>query len=85
MLINFYTQEEDAAKAFDRAAIVMNKLHTLNFDLKTYSKELQDLRKLSKEEFIASCRRQSHGFCRGKAKYRGVSARPTGRWEARIR
>nr|GMD43496.1 AP2-like ethylene-responsive transcription factor At1g79700 [Ipomoea batatas] len=40
---------------------------------------------LSKEEYLASLRRQSSGFSRGVSKYRGVARHHhNGRWEARI-
>ncbi|CAH9068098.1 unnamed protein product [Cuscuta europaea] len=50
-----------------------------------YTKELEEMKNLSKEEFLASLRRQSSGFSRGVSKYRGVARHHhNGRWEARI-
>ncbi|XP_075474644.1 uncharacterized protein LOC142505521 [Primulina tabacum] len=41
--------------------------------------------RLTKEEFLATLRRQSSGFSRGISKYRGVARHHhNGRWEARI-
>ena len=50
---------EDAARAYDRAAIIMNKYpkSKLNFSYADYSNEIEELRKLGKEKFIASCQR----------------------------
>ncbi|PIN09832.1 hypothetical protein CDL12_17586 [Handroanthus impetiginosus] len=43
------------------------------------------MQKLTKEEYLASLRRQSSGFSRGVSKYRGVARHHhNGRWEARI-
>ncbi|KAL0347893.1 UNVERIFIED_CONTAM: Ethylene-responsive transcription factor WRI1 [Sesamum angustifolium] len=51
----------------------------------SYSKELEDMQKSSKEEYLASLRRRSSGFSRGVSKYRGVARHHhNGRWEARI-
>ncbi|KAL3829844.1 hypothetical protein ACJIZ3_018646 [Penstemon smallii] len=53
--------------------------------LDTYTKECEEMQKLSKEEFLASLRRRSSGFSRGASKYRGVARHHhNGRWEARI-
>ncbi|XP_019157541.1 PREDICTED: ethylene-responsive transcription factor WRI1-like isoform X2 [Ipomoea nil] len=50
-----------------------------------FRKELEEMQKLSREEFLASLRRQSSGFSRGVSKYRGVARHhQNGRWEARI-
>ncbi|CAH9114029.1 unnamed protein product [Cuscuta europaea] len=47
--------------------------------------ELEDMQRLSKEEFLALLRRHSSGFSRGVSKYRGVARHhQNGRWEARI-
>ncbi|XP_028802603.1 ethylene-responsive transcription factor WRI1-like [Neltuma alba] len=50
-----------------------------------YTKELEEMEKVTKEEYLASLRRQSSGFSRGVSKYRGVARHHhNGRWEARI-
>lgn len=44
-----------------------------NYQLETYTKELEEMQKVTKEEYLASLRRQSSGFSRGVSKYRGVA------------
>jgi hypothetical protein len=57
----------------------------LNFPAETYTKELEEMQRVTKEEYLASLRRQSSGFSRGVSKYRGVARHHhNGRWEARI-
>lgn len=41
--------------------------------IETYSKDLEEMDKVTKEEFLAALRRQSSGFSRGVSKYRGVA------------
>lgn len=38
-----------------------------------YEKEIEEMNKVSKEEYLASLRRRSSGFSRGVSKYRGVA------------
>ncbi|EEF28867.1 Protein BABY BOOM, putative [Ricinus communis] len=50
-----------------------------------YTKELDEMKYVSKQEFIASLRRKSSGFSRGASIYRGVTRHhQQGRWQARI-
>ncbi|KAJ1376814.1 DNA-binding domain superfamily [Sesbania bispinosa] len=81
-----YDTEEAAARTYDLAALkYWGKDATLNFPIETYSKDLEEMDKVSKEEYLASLRRQSSGFSRGISKYRGVARHHhNGRWEARI-
>ncbi|KAK7313673.1 hypothetical protein VNO77_38863 [Canavalia gladiata] len=81
-----YDTEEAAARTYDLAALkYWGKDATLNFPIETYSKDLEEMDKASKEEYLASLRRQSSGFSRGISKYRGVARHHhNGRWEARI-
>ncbi|XP_031093304.1 ethylene-responsive transcription factor WRI1-like [Ipomoea triloba] len=81
-----YESEEAAARTYDLAALkYWGPVTTLNFPIETYSKELEEMEKLSREEFLASLRRRSSGFSRGVSKYRGVARHHhNGRWEARI-
>lgn len=41
--------------------------------METYTRELEEMQKVSKEEYLASLRRRSSGFSRGVSKYRGVA------------
>ncbi|XP_060218248.1 AP2-like ethylene-responsive transcription factor At1g16060 isoform X1 [Lycium barbarum] len=81
-----YDSEEAAARTYDLAALkYWGPATTLNFPMETYSKELEEMQRLSKEEYLASLRRMSSGFSRGVSKYRGVARHHhNGRWEARI-
>lgn len=46
----------------------------LNYvQIETYAKEYEEMEKSSKEEYLATLRRQSSGFSRGISKYRGVA------------
>jgi AP2-like factor (euAP2 lineage) len=44
----------------------------------------EQMKNLSKEEFVHILRRHSNGFSRGSSKYRGVTLHKCGRWEARM-
>ncbi|PRQ56018.1 putative transcription factor AP2-EREBP family [Rosa chinensis] len=81
-----YDSEDAAAHTYDLAALKYWGPETiLNFPLETYTKELDEMQKVSKEEYLASLRRRSSGFSRGVSKYRGVARHHhNGRWEARI-
>ncbi|TKY68467.1 Ethylene-responsive transcription factor WRI1 [Spatholobus suberectus] len=81
-----YDTEEAAARTYDLAALkYWGKDATLNFPIETYTKDLEEMDKVSKAEYLASLRRQSSGFSRGISKYRGVARHHhNGRWEARI-
>lgn len=81
-----YDEEEAAAHTYDLAALKYWGAETiLNFPLSTYTKELEEMQSVSKEEYLASLRRRSSGFSRGVSKYRGVARHHhNGRWEARI-
>ncbi|KAK8651122.1 hypothetical protein V6N13_140736 [Hibiscus sabdariffa] len=81
-----YDSEEDAARTYDLAALkYWGPETTLNFPMDRYQKEIEEMKKGSKEEYLASLRRQSSGFSRGVSKYRGVARHHhNGKWEARI-
>ncbi|KAG9458480.1 hypothetical protein H6P81_002988 [Aristolochia fimbriata] len=81
-----YDDEEAAAHTYDLAALKYWGPETiLNFPISTYMKELEEMQKLTKEEYLATLRRRSSGFSRGVSKYRGVARHHhNGRWEARI-
>ncbi|KAK7342983.1 hypothetical protein VNO80_25943 [Phaseolus coccineus] len=81
-----YDTEEAAARTYDLAALkYWGKDAVLNFPIGNYAKDIEEMDKVSKEEYLASLRRQSSGFSRGISKYRGVARHHhNGRWEARI-
>ncbi|KAK9912272.1 hypothetical protein M0R45_036142 [Rubus argutus] len=81
-----YDSEDAAAHTYDLAALKYWGPGTiLNFPIETYTKEIDEMQKVSKEEYLASLRRRSSGFSRGVSKYRGVARHHhNGRWEARI-
>ncbi|KAG8363750.1 hypothetical protein BUALT_Bualt19G0054700 [Buddleja alternifolia] len=83
-----YDNEEDAARTYDLAALKYwgwGPSTILNFPVEAYAKEIEEMEKVSKEEYLASLRRRSSGFSRGVSKYRGVARHHhNGRWEARI-
>ncbi|XP_073144039.1 ethylene-responsive transcription factor RAP2-7-like isoform X2 [Henckelia pumila] len=74
-----------AARAYDRAAIKFRGADAdINFNLVDYEEDMNQMKNLSKEEFVHILRRQSTGFSRGSSKYRGVTLHKCGRWEARM-
>ncbi|ESQ41002.1 hypothetical protein EUTSA_v10013081mg [Eutrema salsugineum] len=81
-----YDKEDKAARAYDLAALkYWNATATTNFPIANYSKELEEMKHMTKQEFIASLRRKSSGFSRGASIYRGVTRHhQQGRWQARI-
>ncbi|XP_012456446.1 ethylene-responsive transcription factor WRI1 [Gossypium raimondii] len=81
-----YDSEEAAARTYDLAALKYWGAETiLNFPKERYEKEMEEMKKVTKEEYLASLRRRSSGFSRGVSKYRGVARHHhNGRWEARI-
>ena len=50
--------------------LIYNKLI---MQIDRYEKEIEGMKKVTKEEYLASLRRQSSGFSRGVSKYRGVA------------
>ncbi|XVF59110.1 hypothetical protein PTKIN_Ptkin07bG0248700 [Pterospermum kingtungense] len=81
-----YDKEEKAARAYDLAALkYWGPTATTNSPISNYSKELEEMKHVTKQEFIASLRRRSSGFSRGASIYRGVTRHhQQGRWQARI-
>ncbi|XP_043712494.1 AP2-like ethylene-responsive transcription factor AIL7 [Telopea speciosissima] len=81
-----YDREEKAARAYDLAALKYWGLTaTTNLPVSNYSKELEEMKNMTRQEFIASLRRKSSGFSRGASIYRGVTRHhQQGRWQARI-
>ncbi|KZV35221.1 hypothetical protein F511_43560 [Dorcoceras hygrometricum] len=75
----------EAARAYDRAAIKFRGLDAdINFVAGDYVEDLNQMKNLTKEEFVHILRRQSSGFSRGNSRYRGVTLHKCGRWEARM-
>ncbi|RAL50760.1 hypothetical protein DM860_015907 [Cuscuta australis] len=82
-----YDNEEKAARAYDLAAIKYWGPSThINFPLENYHQEIEGMKSMSRQEYVAHLRRQSSGFSRGASIYRGVTSRhhQHGRWQARI-
>ncbi|CAI0545332.1 unnamed protein product [Linum tenue] len=74
-----------AARAYDRAAIKFRGVDAdINFSLADYDEDMNQMKNLTKEEFVHILRRQSTGFSRGSSKFRGVTLHKCGRWEARM-
>lgn len=71
-----YDDEEAAARAYDLAALKYWGPGTLiNFPVTDYTRDLEEMQNVSREEYLASLRRKSSGFSRGIAKYRALSSR----------
>ncbi|CAI0464391.1 unnamed protein product [Linum tenue] len=83
-----YDMEEKAARAYDLAALKYWGPSThINFPLENYRAELEEMKNMSRQEYVAHLRsRKSSGFSRGASMYRGVTSRhhQHGRWQARI-
>ncbi|KAK4415312.1 AP2-like ethylene-responsive transcription factor AIL5 [Sesamum alatum] len=81
-----YDKEEKAARAYDLAALkYWGPTTTTNFPVSEYEKELEEMKHMTRQEFVASLRRKSSGFSRGASIYRGVTRHHQhGRWQARI-
>lgn len=75
-----YDDEEAAARAYDLAALKYWGPGTLiNFPVTDYTRDLEEMQNVSREEYLASLRRKSSGFSRGISKYRGL---PSNRWDS---
>ncbi|KAG0499867.1 hypothetical protein HPP92_004558 [Vanilla planifolia] len=81
-----YDKEEKAARAYDLAALkYWGTSTTTNFPITNYEKELEEMKHMTRQEYVASLRRKSSGFSRGASIYRGVTRHHQhGRWQARI-
>ncbi|KAI3760980.1 hypothetical protein L1987_51384 [Smallanthus sonchifolius] len=81
-----YDMEEKAARAYDLAAVKYWGPSThINFPLENYAQELEEMKNMSRQEYVAHLRRRSSGFSRGASIYRGVTRHHQhGRWQARI-
>jgi hypothetical protein len=84
MYLGGFDSQEDAARAYDLAALACKGSNALiNFGATDYKNQLQEINGFTKEEVVAYVRRRSAAFSRGKSRYRGVSGH-NNRWEARI-
>ncbi|XP_074295242.1 AP2-like ethylene-responsive transcription factor ANT [Silene latifolia] len=81
-----YDTEEKAARAYDMAALKYWGPSThINFPLENYLQEVEEMKNMTRQEFVAHLRRRSSGFSRGASIYRGVTRHHQhGRWQARI-
>ncbi|XP_047333194.1 AP2-like ethylene-responsive transcription factor PLT2 [Impatiens glandulifera] len=81
-----YDKEDKAARAYDLAALkYWGTTTTTNFPIANYEKEVDEMKHMTRQEFLASIRRKSSGFSRGASMYRGVTRHHQhGRWQARI-
>ncbi|KAL6578463.1 hypothetical protein OROMI_010791 [Orobanche minor] len=81
-----YDMEDKAARAYDLAALKYWGCSThINFSLENYHQELEEMKNMSRQEYVAHLRRRSSGFSRGASMYRGVTRHHQhGRWQARI-
>ncbi|KAK6130795.1 hypothetical protein DH2020_035460 [Rehmannia glutinosa] len=68
-----YDMEEKAARAYDLAALKYWGPPThINFPLENYHQELEEMKNMSRQEYVAHLRRRSSGFSRGASIYRGI-------------
>ncbi|KAL6649534.1 hypothetical protein ACP70R_013758 [Stipagrostis hirtigluma subsp. patula] len=81
-----YDSEDKAARAYDLAALkYWGAATTINFPIENYRHELEEMKSMTRQEFVAHLRRRSSGFSRGASIYRGVTRHHQhGRWQARI-
>lgn len=81
-----YDNEDKAARAYDLAALKYWGTSTnTNFPLENYRQEVEEMKSMTRQEFVAHLRRRSSGFSRGASIYRGVTRHHQhGRWQARI-
>ncbi|XP_021718737.1 AP2-like ethylene-responsive transcription factor ANT isoform X2 [Chenopodium quinoa] len=81
-----YDMEEKAARSYDLAALKYWGLSThTNFPIENYKQEIEEMKNMTRQEYVANLRRKSSGFSRGASMYRGVTRHHQhGRWQARI-
>ncbi|WOK92251.1 hypothetical protein Cni_G00942 [Canna indica] len=86
LLSGGYDTEEKAARAYDLAALKYWGPSThINFPLESYQEQIEEMKNMSRQEYVAHLRRKSSGFSRGASIYRGVTRHHQhGRWQARI-
>ncbi|OEL26918.1 AP2-like ethylene-responsive transcription factor ANT [Dichanthelium oligosanthes] len=81
-----YDTEDKAARAYDLAALkYWGPATHINFPVENYQDELEEMKNMTRQEFVAHLRRRSSGFSRGASIYRGVTRHhQQGRWQSRI-
>ncbi|CAD6210289.1 unnamed protein product [Miscanthus lutarioriparius] len=81
-----YDTEDKAARAYDLAALkYWGPATSINFPVENYRDELEEMKGMTRQEYVAHLRRRSSGFSRGASIYRGVTRHHQhGRWQSRI-
>ncbi|RLN39176.1 AP2-like ethylene-responsive transcription factor ANT [Panicum miliaceum] len=81
-----YDTEDKAARAYDLAALkYWGPATHINSPVENYQDELEEMKSMTRQEFVAHLRRRSSGFSRGASIYRGVTRHHQhGRWQSRI-
>ncbi|KAJ4760345.1 AP2-like ethylene-responsive transcription factor AIL5 [Rhynchospora pubera] len=82
-----YDTEEKAARAHDLAVLKFwgpSSEAKLNFPISEYEQDLETMKTMSHDEYVAHVRRKSTCFSRGSSKFRGVTRRKDGKFQARI-
>uniref|UniRef100_A0ACD5TAI7 Uncharacterized protein n=1 Tax=Avena sativa TaxID=4498 RepID=A0ACD5TAI7_AVESA len=81
-----YDDEEAAARAYDLAALKYWGAGTqINFPVSDYTRDLEEMQMISKEDYLVSLRRKSSAFSRGLPKYRGLPRQlHNSRWDGSL-